>query len=109
MRVGWFPGASRAFQGTLGVSRGFQGPPGASRPSRGLQASTLLTNIVFNEKCALPRTAKASNLGRGSNFMFLKGSERPEAGCLGELGLWHSGVHIGSPNFWKFISRFHTL
>ena len=95
-----FPGASRPLRGAPGASRTFQEPPGGT------------------EKCALPGTAKASNLERGCNFMrdgqaglghppwrggvgpgvwpglrrvckgaqrrFSKGSERPEAGCLGE-------------------------
>ena len=38
--------------------RGLQAPPGC----RGL-------HIVLNKKCARPRTPKASNLGRGGNFM----------------------------------------
>ena len=49
---GGFPGASRPFwklQGLPGASRGLQGPPEPQNPK--------------NEKCAPPRTAKASNLG----------------------------------------------
>ena len=55
MHVGGFPGASRSFQGPPGASRGLQGAPGGSRASRAV-------GVALNEKCALPRTAKASNL-----------------------------------------------
>ena len=66
-------GASRA-------SRGLQGPPGASRGlqgapegSRGLQPPPPKTpkNLLkpdFERKMRPPRTAKASNPGRGRNF-----------------------------------------
>ena len=92
--------------------QGLQGPPGASRGLQGLQGAPggspkNLFKLDFEQKMRPPRTAKASNPGRGRNFTrdgqaglghppwgggggaevrpgFLKGSERPEAGCLGE-------------------------
>ena len=62
MHVGGFQGsrASRALQGPPGASRGLQGPQGLPEAS-GKAART----VVLNEKCGLPRTPKAPNLGRG--------------------------------------------
>ena len=86
-------GVSRRFQaipgGALLEARGLQGPPGPRRAARTPKTSR---NVVLNGKCALPRIPKAPNLGRAEACLqrgrrgFLKGSERPEAGCLGELG-----------------------
>ena len=78
MHVGGFqalPGHSRRLQGLQGPpgpSRSLQGPPRASGASRGLwkgcQNPKTRTNVVLNEKCGLPRTPKAPNLGARLKF-----------------------------------------
>ena len=63
---------SRPLQGAPGLcraSKGLQGPPGAFGGSRDLEEPPKHQKTSFERKMHLPRTAKASNLGRGSNFM----------------------------------------
>ena len=80
----------------------FQAIRGGSRASRALPGLRRLQNVVLNEKCALPRTPKAPNLGRLKFHAGWSGWTRPptmaggrgglrracknwKAGCLGEF------------------------
>ena len=73
MHVGGFhavPGRCRGLQGLAGASKGLQGAPGAFGGSRDLEGP--------------PKPPKTQQKHRFEQRGFLKGSERPEAGCLGE-------------------------
>ena len=109
------PGRLGGLQEPPGASRGLQGAPGPPGDSKSAKPD-------FERKMRPPRTAKASNLGLGRNFtrdgqaglghpplggglrsgqgsvegVFLKGSERPEAGCLGEYVCVYTYIYICS-------------
>ena len=74
-------------QGPPEASRGLHWAPGGSRGLRRPKAPKNQYKHGFERKMRPPRTAKASNLGEAEiSRGMLKGSERPEAGCLGEFG-----------------------
>ena len=93
-------GVSTRFQAVAGGSRALQGPPRGSRGLRG-PPDQKTQKHVLNEKCARrvqpkPRArlkfhagwsgwTRPPTMAGGVARLFLKGSERPQAGCLGEL------------------------
>ena len=85
------PGHSRRLQGLQGPpgpSRGLQGPPGSLE---GLpEPPKLSMNVVFNEaeiSCGWSGWTRPPG-GGGGLARLRRGSERPETGCLGELGVY---------------------
>ena len=95
MHVGGFhavPGRCRGLQGRAGASKGLQGPPGASKGlRRGPGTSTVLL-VKMHGRAGLGHPPWQGGGGGQAEACLqkgvaavLKGSERPEAGCLGEL------------------------
>ena len=85
MHVGGFPGASRPFPGSRGLHK-FQGLAKPAK-NRGVRQSRVMRDGqagLGHPPCGGGGSGEGGVQGREEGA-FLKGSERPEAGCLSEL------------------------